>query len=54
MGPSLEQTWEEGGSWQYMLRCLAAGMDIESEVATSCRQAGFPVEAQGNQTTHKT
>ena len=59
-GQNLEympETWYEGGSQESMGVTLAenpSSGEIEPGVATSCSQAGFPVEEGRHQSTHKT
>ena len=51
------ETWGGSGSWEDMGVTLGenpGARDKETEVATSCSQAGFPVEGGGQQPTHKT
>ena len=51
------ETWGGSGSWEDMGVTLGetpGARDKETEMATSCSQAGFPVEGGGQQRTHKT
>ena len=51
------ETWGGSGSWEDMGVTLGetpGARDKETEMATSCSQAGFPVERGGHHPTHKT